>query len=80
MKFQEAKEKLLELVGDKFCSVEFKETIFGHNSSKEETICRVYVEGFGFQDGPTWDVALGRMEIKVKHIPDKLEELPEVDA
>jgi hypothetical protein len=78
MKFQEAREKLKEMVGDKYRYIGFRLTEWNENNV-DQTDCELYVADYGLFSAPTWEKVFEKLEnaMSRKNPEGVKEEIPE---
>ena len=72
MTFKIAKEKLAVIAGNKYFSIGYDYTRL--SSSAEEVTCRVYVDGYHWYNGSTWEEALTILRIEMGIKPETIDE------
>jgi len=80
MKFQEAKEKLESMVGERFSHISYKLTFCNkYDPPLRESMCEVYVEGYGIISAVTWEKVLEQLSSAIEgRKSSKVEEIPEI--
>jgi hypothetical protein len=80
MRFQEAKEKLESMIGERYSHISYKLTFCNkYNPPLVESQCEVYVEGFGIIFAPTWEKVFDQLNSVMEgRKPPKTEEIPEI--
>ena len=68
MKFVEAKKRLKELAKGDYHSLVYTETIT--STGEKLTLCEVYINGYNYRSGETWESALAKMERKINDQQD----------
>lgn len=63
MNIAEAREKLKEIAGGEYRSLDYEEVI--HRDGTVNTIRKVYVAGRGFHSADTWDEALSALQDEI---------------
>ncbi len=63
MTFQEAKNELLKLANGEFNSISYELTTF--HTGETEVECSVYLGGYGYSKGVTWEMALSELKTKI---------------
>jgi len=69
MKFAEARKKLKELAKGDHHSLVYTETIT--STGEKLTLCEVYINGYNYRSGETWEAALAKMERQINDIPEQ---------
>jgi len=68
MKFAEARKKLKDLAKGEHHSLVYTETIT--STGEKLTLCEVYINGYSFRSGETWESALAAMERQINDQQD----------
>ena len=63
MKFSEAKQKLKDLAKGDHHSLVYTETIT--STGEKLTLCEVYINGYNYRSGETWESAIAKMERQI---------------
>ena len=63
MTFLQAEKKLVEIAGETYCALHFKRTI--HKKKIIEEQCQVYIDGYSWYSGDTWEDAFDKLDRKL---------------
>lgn len=74
MNMKQAKEKLMELVGNEYHSIEYKLTDAGNGNASQ--VCKVYAHDHGSFEAPHWDAAIAALESSINGGPPITEDMP----
>lgn len=74
MNMKEAKQKLMDLAGKEYHSIEYK--LDDHGNGNVGQTCKVYVHNHGSFEAPHWDAALAGLESAMSGAPKVTEDVP----
>lgn len=74
MKMAEAKQKLMDLAGNEYHSIEYKVDDTGRGNVTQT--CKVYMHGQGSFEAPHWDACIAALESAVSGKPKITEDIP----